>query len=148
MRVKDSRHEAIRMVVRSTRIRTQKALVEELKAIGFDCTQATISRDITDMGLRKVGDGTYVLAEDLHLQRMAQDLLVDVTRVDNLVILKAAPGTAPGIAAALDAASLEGVVGSVSGDDTILIISANAEGAQSFVDALDKIVGAHKKRRK
>lgn len=146
MRVKSSRHEAIKTIVRKTHIKTQKALVDELKLMGYDCTQATVSRDITDMGLRKVGDGMYVLAEDLHLRRMAQDLLIDITQVDNLVILKAAPGTAPGIAAAIDAAHLEGMVGSVSGDDTVLIISSSAGEAAAFVDALKKIIDPQEKR--
>jgi len=63
-----NRQDAIRDIVRSKSIRTQRVLVDELQAIGFNCTQATISRDIADMGLRKLSEGFYVLAEDLHLQ--------------------------------------------------------------------------------
>ena len=122
MRKRQERQDAIRKVVRAERVRTQRALVDRLKESGFDCTQATVSRDITEMGLRKLPEGVYVLAEDLHLQRMVRDLVKDVGRSANLVLVKAQSGTAPGVAAALDAAELEGILGSVSGDDTILVV--------------------------
>ena len=97
---RSSRQEAIREIVRNKNVRTQRMLVDELKAYGFDCTQATISRDIADMGLRKLPEGIYVLAEDLHLQRMVSELVVEVVRTGNQVLVKAQPGTASGIAAA------------------------------------------------
>ena len=75
MRKRQQRQEAIRRVVRAERVKTQRALVDLLRAEGFDCTQATVSRDITEMGLRKLPEGMYVLAEDLHLQRMVNDLV-------------------------------------------------------------------------
>src|SRR5512139_1893254 len=117
MRKRQQRQDAIRRIVRAERVKTQRALVELLRLEGFDCTQATVSRDITEMGLRKLPEGMYVLAEDLHLQRMVNDLVRDVKRSGNLVLVKAQSGTAPGVAAALDAAELEGIAGSVSGDD-------------------------------
>ncbi|TLM98149.1 MAG: hypothetical protein FDZ75_03035, partial [Actinobacteria bacterium] len=123
MRKRQLRQDAIRRIVRGERVKTQRALVDRLKELGFDCTQATVSRDITEMGLRKLPEGVYVLAEDLHLQRMVSDLVNDVKRTANLVLVKAQSGTAPGVAAALDAAELEGILGSVSGDDTILVIT-------------------------
>ena len=101
---RSNRQEAIREIVRNKDVRTQRMLVDELKAYGFDCTQATISRDIADMGLRKLPEGVYVLAEDLHLQRMVSELVVEVVRTGNQVLVKAQPGTASGIAAAIDAA--------------------------------------------
>jgi transcriptional regulator of arginine metabolism len=122
MRKRLERQDVIRRVVRRERIRTQRDLVDRLREAGFVCTQATVSRDITEMGLRKLPEGMYVLAEDLHLQRMVNDLVRDVRRSGNLVLVKAQSGTAPGVAAALDAAELEGILGSVSGDDTILVV--------------------------
>ncbi|MDD6602607.1 MAG: ArgR family transcriptional regulator, partial [Parafannyhessea umbonata] len=59
---RNNRQDAIRDIVRGKSIRTQRALVDELQAIGFNCTQATVSRDIADMGLRKLSEGIYVLA--------------------------------------------------------------------------------------
>lgn len=142
MRKRQERQEAIRRIVRGERVRTQRALVERLKEARFDCTQATVSRDITEMGLRKLPEGVYVLAEDLHLQRMVRDLVKDVGRSGNLVLVKAQSGTAPGVAAALDAAELEGILGSVSGDDTILVVMDNEEAGAKIVETLDKFRGA------
>jgi transcriptional regulator of arginine metabolism len=135
------RQDVIRRVVRRERVRTQRDLVERLKAFGFVCTQATVSRDITEMGLRKLPEGVYVLAEDLHLQRMISELVTSVVRAEKLVLVKASPGTAPGVAAALDAAGLEEVLGSIAGDDTVLIIAKSDEDAATLVDSIDKYRG-------
>jgi len=142
MRKRRERQEAIRRIVRGERVRTQRALVERLEQEGFDCTQATVSRDITEMGLRKLPEGVYVLAEDLHLQRMVRDLVKGVGRSGNLVLVKAQSGTAPGVAAALDAAELDGILGSVSGDDTILVVMDNEDAGARIVETLDKFRGA------
>ncbi len=93
------------------------------------------------MGLKKLPEGVYVLAEDLHLQRMVSDLVRDVQRTDKFVLVKASAGTAPGVAAALDAAEIEGILGSVAGDDTILVITVSEEDAALLVDTLDKFRG-------
>ena len=136
---RNSRQDAIRDIVRAKSIRTQRALVEELQGIGFNCTQATVSRDIADMGLRKLPEGVYVLAEDLHLQRMVNDLVIDVNRADNLVLIKAQPGTAPGTAAAIDAADLDDVVGTLAGNDTILVVASNAQTGASIEALIRKL---------
>jgi transcriptional regulator of arginine metabolism len=141
MRKRLERQEVIRRIVRRERIRTQRDLVERLQTQGFVCTQATVSRDITEMGLRKLPEGVYVLAEDLHLQRMISELVTKVTQADTMVIVKASPGTAPGVAAALDGAGLEEVVGSIAGDDTILVITKSAKDAAGVVDTIDKYRG-------
>lgn len=124
---RNGRQDAIREIVREQDVRTQCMLVDELRERGFDCTQATVSRDIAEMGLRKLPEGMYVLAEDLHLQRMVSELVIGVNRTENLVIVKAQPGTASGIAAAIDAAELPDVLGSLAGNDTILVIAQTAE---------------------
>lgn len=85
---RNGRQDAIRDIVRNKDVRTQRVLVDELRAMGFDCTQATVSRDIADMGLRKLPEGIYVLAEDLHLQRMVSELVTGVLRTDNLVMIR------------------------------------------------------------
>lgn len=141
MRKRTRRQEEIRKIVRRERIRTQRDLVERLQAVGYECTQATVSRDITEMGLRKLPEGVYVLAEDLHLQRMIADLVVNVVQAGQLVLVKATPGTAPGVAAALDAAELEEVLGSIAGDDTILVIAPKEEDAAVLVDTVNKYRG-------
>ena len=141
---RNNRQDAIREIVRSKSIHTQRALVEELQALGYNCTQATISRDIADMGLRKLSEGIYVLAEDLHLQRMVSEFVMNVDHAGNLVIIKSQPGTAPGVAAAIDAASLPEVMGSVAGNDTVLVVSDDEEDALSLVAHIDKLCNGRK----
>jgi transcriptional regulator of arginine metabolism len=141
MRKRVARQEAIRNIVRRERIRTQRDLVSKLLALGYVCTQATVSRDVSDMGLRKLPEGVYVLSEDLHLQRMISDLVVSVARSENLVLVKAQSGTAPGVAAALDGAELPEVLGSIAGDDTILVIAKTVGDAEQLVDQLEKFRG-------
>ena len=134
-----NRQDAIRDIVRSKSIRTQRVLVDELQAIGFNCTQATISRDIADMGLRKLSEGFYVLAEDLHLQRMVSEFVVSVDGADNLVVIKTQPGTAPGVAAAVDAATLPEVKGSVACNDTLLVITRDSDAATDLMGLISKL---------
>mgnify|MGYP001470797753 FL=1 len=141
---RNGRQDAIRDIVRNKDVRTQRVLVDELRAMGFDCTQATVSRDIADMGLRKLPEGIYVLAEDLHLQRMVSQLVTGVLRTDNLVMIKAQPGTASGIAAAVDAAELPDVLGSLAGNDTILVIAQTAEDGERLEALINKLSNSHK----
>ena len=152
---RNGRQDAIRDIVRNKDVRTQRVLVDELRAMGFDCTQATVSRDIADMGLRKLPEGIYVLAEDLHLQRMVSELVTCVLRTDNLVMIKAQPGTASGIPAALawagvlggaavDAAELPDVLGSLAGNDTILVIAQTAEDGERLEALINKLSNSRK----
>ncbi len=139
MKRRNNRQEAIRDCVRAKAIKTQRDLVIELKAMGFNCTQATVSRDIADMGLRKLPEGIYVLAEDLHLQRMLSEFVVGVARAENLVVVRSQPGTASGVAAAIDDASLAHTLGSVAGNDTVLVIVDNAENAEVLQGYIAKL---------
>ena len=141
---RNGRQDAIRDIVRNKDVRTQRVLVDELRAMGFDCTQATVSRDIADMGLRKLPEGIYVLAEDLHLQRMVSELVTGVLRTDNRVLIKAQPGTASGIAAAVDAAELPDVLGSLAGNDTILVIAQTAEDGERLEALINKLSNSRK----
>lgn len=141
---RNGRQDAIREIVRNKNVRTQRMLVDELKTFGFDCAQATVSRDIADMGLRKLPEGVYVLAEDLHLQRMVSELVVEVVRTGNLVLVKAQPGTASGIAAAIDAAELPAVLGSLAGNDTILVVARTDDDGERFETLISKFCNPHR----
>ena len=141
---RNGRQDAIRDIVRNKDVRTQRVLVDELRAMGFDCTQVIVSRDIADMGLRKLPEGIYVLTEDLHLQRMVSELVTGVLRTDNLVMIKAQPGTASGIAAAVDAAELPDVLGSLAGNDTILVIAQTAEDGERLEALINKLSNSRK----
>lgn len=141
MKKRTLRQDAIRRIVRDERVRTQRDLVDRLKAEGFDCTQATVSRDVTEMGLRKLPEGIYVLAEDLHLQRMISELVVSVVGSGSFLLVKSTPGTGPGVAAALDAAEIDGILGSIAGDDTVLVIAKDEKSATRVGDNIDKLRG-------
>jgi len=136
---RNSRQDAIRDIVRSKSVCTQRALVDELLEKGFSCTQATVSRDIADMGLRKLPEGIYVLAEDLHLQRMLSEFVTTAMRAENLVVIKCQPGTASGVAAAVDDAGLAHALGSVAGNDTVLVIVDTAENAAALQVLVEKL---------
>ncbi|OUP39179.1 arginine repressor [Olsenella sp. An188] len=142
MRRRNNRQDAIREIVRDKSIRTQRALVDELRALGFSCTQATVSRDVADMGLCKLAEGVYVLAEDLHLQRMLSEFVVRVLRAENLVVVRCQPGTASGVAAAIDDADLAHALGSVAGNDTVLVIADSSQAAESLQALVAKLANA------
>ncbi|MDO4807979.1 MAG: ArgR family transcriptional regulator [Coriobacteriales bacterium] len=139
MKRRSGRQETIKWIVRNKAVRTQRDLVLELREAGYTCTQATISRDIADMGLRKLPEGVYVLAEDLHLQRMVSEFVTDIESVNNQVVIRTQPGTAPGVAAAIDAADLTDVIGSIAGNDTVLAISRSSESAAITAGLIRKL---------
>lgn len=136
MKKRQQRHDAIRAIIRSCPVRTQKELAEQLRLSGYDCTQATISRDVLELGLVKSDAGLYALPEEQRLARLVSDLVISVQAACNLVVVKTSPGAAQGVSAALDAASLEGALGTVAGDDTIMIAAESFEAAAALEDQL------------
>ena len=131
------RRDVIRKIVRQDTIRTQRDMAERLQEAGYDCTQATISRDIADMGLLKSEAGYYVLPEDQRLTRMVSELVEDINTAGHLVVISTYPGGAASVAGAIDDVSLEGVLGSVAGDDTIFIAVDTSERASNLKNMLD-----------
>ena len=129
MRKRQQRHDIIRDIIREHNVKTQRDLADQLQAAGYDCTQATISRDIMDMGLVKSREGYYVLPEEMRLQRMVSELVEEVH----------VAGGAAGISAALDKASLRGALGTVAGDNTIMIAAESPEAALEVERAIDRL---------
>lgn len=131
--MKRARQQAISDVVRRRSIHTQQQLVAALAEKGFRATQATVSRDVAEMGLVKVirdGGQVYALpsseavAESSGEQRLGQllrDLPVEIGESGTLLVIRAVPGTAHAIASALDRARWPGVLGSIAGDDTLFV---------------------------
>lgn len=138
---REERQQTIRMLVRSRTIRTQNELAEELRAHGCNVTQATISRDIADLRLQKNANGVYVLSEDLRLHAIASTAIRHTARAGNQVVIHTEPGSAPSVAAAIDAAGPEGVIGSIAGDDTVLVIAQDDESGASFQSSIDSLIG-------
>ena len=134
MLVKRDRHAAIRRVVMAGPVASQGELVAELAALGFDVTQATVSRDIAELGLAKVMRGdrsVYVVPEaigarrppsDERLRRILADIPVTVGRSGLILVLTGQPGTANVIAQAIDESTLDEQVGTVAGDNTLLVL--------------------------
>jgi transcriptional regulator of arginine metabolism len=122
---KSYRHGQILKLIRSRSICTQDELARALKETGIDATQVTLSRDMRELGLVKTGDGYRDLGHDspnLQFAALAGEFLRDVRLAQNQVVLKTAPGHANSVAVALDDEEWPEVVGTIAGDDTILVI--------------------------
>jgi transcriptional regulator of arginine metabolism len=127
-------------------LHSQELLRRRLRQQGFDTTQATISRDIAELGLvKRSGDGAYQRpgAETTDpetaltaLERAASEFLRKIERVQQLVVVRTGRGQAQALAEALDRARLDEAVGTIAGDDTILVIARGARGAAALVKRL------------
>jgi transcriptional regulator of arginine metabolism len=139
--MKRARQQAISDVVRSGRIRTQHELVAALREKGYRATQATVSRDVTELGLVKVdteGGSAYALPSseaavelsgEQRLAGLVRDLPVEIRAAGNLLVVRAVPGSAHAIAASLDRARWLDVVGTVAGDDTLFVACVDEQAA-------------------
>lgn len=138
---KNQRQHRITQLLEAEVVTSQAQLVELLAAAGVEATQATVSRDLEDMGAVKVrsggGDSVYAVPElpkdrvapSEHLRRVLGEWVVEVTASANLVVVRTPPGSAHVVASALDRAGLPGIVGTVAGDDTLMVIAeAGAAG--------------------
>ena len=150
--MKARRQAAILDVIQRAPVRSQEQLRRSMRAAGFDVTQATLSRDIRELGLVKGGaDGAYQppprtepnghAAKSL-LHRAAGEYLARVDRVQQLVLLRTGPGQAQLLAVAIDSARLPEVVGTLAGDDTILVITPDVRRARALVKRLEEISGS------
>ena len=131
--MKQLRQRAIRDLVESRPIRTQQELAAALRDRGFRTTQATISRDVAELGLvkvRRAGIQAYALPQRLReaeasgedrIRTLLRDMPVEMREAGTLLILKTLPGSAHPLAAALDRARWSEVVGSIAGDDTVFV---------------------------
>jgi len=147
---KGQRHIKIREIITNNDIETQDELVETLKNQGYNVTQATVSRDIKELHLVKVpmADGRYKysLPADQRfnpLQKLKRALIDAFVKIDSagyLIVMKTLPGNANAIAALIDHLDWEEILGTIGGDDTILIICRSNDDAEKisnrFLDML------------
>lgn len=141
---KGQRHIKIRELITNFDIDTQDELVERLRSAGYNVTQATISRDIKELQLVKVptADGRYKysLPADSRfnplekLKRSLIDSFISIDRANNLVVMKTLPGNANAVGALIDNLTWEEIIGTVCGDDTILIICRTEEEGKEIVE--------------
>jgi transcriptional regulator of arginine metabolism len=133
--LKRQRQQEILKLVRSRHVHTQDELAEALQGVGIETTQVTLSRDIRELGLVKTAQGYQELSSapsPPNVFEMAEEFLLSIRVARNLVVLKTSPGTASPLAVALDQANWPEVVGTIAGDDTILVITADDESAEGF----------------
>lgn len=139
---KSYRQGQILKLVRSKRILTQDELAQELRNLGISATQVTLSRDIRDLRLVKTREGYQEMAPEEKgpgLQLLAAEFVLDVRVAQNLVVVRTAPGNANTVAQALDQEEWPEVVGTIAGDNTILVVvpdSATAEVVQEKLMAI------------
>ena len=134
-------------------VTNQAQLVELLAAEGVSATQATVSRDLDDLGAIKVrvpgGSTVYAIpelpAEQVaptdHLRRVLGEWVVELARSQNLVVLRTPPGSAHVVGSALDRSGLDGVLGTVAGDDTLLVIADEGMGGPGLEATLRELSG-------
>ena len=130
-----SRHAAIRDVIDAREVSSQEDLRRALFRRGHRVTQATLSRDIHELGLVKTPEGYKVpQGEEAEIrlpsiERLIQEFVYDVKTAQNLVVVKTSPGSAQPVSAAIDAEEWDEAVGTIGGDDSILAIASNAKSA-------------------
>jgi transcriptional regulator of arginine metabolism len=132
-------------------VRSQSDLVELLGAEGIEVTQATVSRDLVELGAVRLrgqdGHLVYVVADDglgpadagaqaARLARLAEELVVGVEASANLVVVRTPPGGAQFLASSIDHGGLPGVIGTVAGDDTVLLVTKDPHGGADVAQAL------------
>lgn len=133
--LKRQRQQEILRLVRGRRLHTQEQLAGALHEMGIGTTQVTLSRDIRELGLVKTGQGYQQLsaapaAPDVF--EAAAEFVLDIRVAKNLVVLKTSPGSASPVAVALDQANWPEIVGTIAGDDTILVILPDEEKSLEF----------------
>jgi len=130
-------------LVRSKPILTQHQLASELAKLGIRTTQVTLSRDIRELGLVKTPQG-YKVVEDAsarpQLTTVVREFLLDVRVAQNLVVLKTSPGNANTVAADLDRENWAEIVGTVAGDDTILVVTPAPREARRVREKLTRLL--------
>jgi transcriptional regulator of arginine metabolism len=144
---KDQRREAIADLIRSRPLGSQEDLADALAKLGFTATQATVSRDLEQLGavkVRREGRLSYALADapsqangPTTLATVLRDWSRSIVAAGNLIVIKTPPGSAHLVGATLDGADLSGVVGTICGDDTIFVATRGPAQAVALAAQLD-----------
>ena len=149
--MKNTRQAEIMNIVQTMEVETQEQLLEELRSRGFSATQATISRDIKELRLVKEltgrGGYRYTLTErksvggaDVRLRNIFKEGVTSVDVAQNIVVVRTMPGLASAACFALDGMNISGMVGSLAGDDTGILIMRDNASAQQFSSEVHKLL--------
>lgn len=145
--MKTKRHKKILEIIRSQVISTQEEVAEVLRTEGFNVTQATVSRDIKELGLIKVSIGNdlykYALPMEAtisqsRLKFMLKEFVLKYDYSGNIIVLKTPPGNAQAIASVIDSAHWKEVIGSVAGDDTILLVIKPISSVKGVIEKINR----------
>ena len=142
--MKNDRQNQLLQIITEENIETQEQLLDRLRSRGIKSTQATISRDIKELHLIKepAGQGRYRYAVSAHrtklnfadrLRTIFRESLLSVDYAQHIVVIKTMPGLAHGAASTLDSMTIADMVGSLAGDDTVMIVMRDTESAAAFV---------------
>jgi transcriptional regulator of arginine metabolism len=150
---KQQRQHRIAGLLEHYSVTSQGQLVDLLTADGVVATQATVSRDLEEMGAIKVrasgGDSVYAIPDlpkeqrtpEDHLRRVLGDWVVEVDHSHNLVVLRTPPGSAHVVASAIDRAGLPSILGTVAGDDTIMVVVAERSSGAKVAREISQLAG-------
>ncbi len=148
--MKNERQEKISQIVANSVISTQSELVEELRRAGINATQATVSRDIRELGLvreqtpsgrtRYVPPRVRTVDEQARLRNIFRECVISVERAQNLVVIKTLPGLAPAACSAIDKMNIRVLVGTIAGDDTAFLAMRDDDAAEEICRRMSKIL--------
>lgn len=148
--MKHLRQEKILKIINENTVETQEQLIEKLEEAGFNVTQATVSRDIRELKLTKIACGfgvyKYVVssrggrAHSAKYSNILKETVTDVNYAGNIVVVRTYSGMAQAAAAAIDSMEYSEVVGSIAGDDTVMIVIRSADLSRSFAHELAGIL--------
>lgn len=149
--MKSSRQNKILEIISSKDVETQNQLIDELAAAGVTSTQATLSRDIKELRLVKeltsAGKYRYVAAGrdeitdfDLRLKKIFRESVTSYCAAQNIIVIKTMPGLAPAACAALDSMEIDGLVGTLAGDDTAFLAMRDIESAKNFENEIESLL--------
>lgn len=149
--MKVARQRRIKQIIENQVIETQSELAEELRKQGFQVTQATISRDIKELGLIKVPEGANSSKYSMpikvpsgnmseRIKRMFRDNVTELDFSENLVLIRTMPGSAMAVASCIDHLGWNEVLGSVAGDDTILVIIKPKEAVPDLMKKFEELM--------
>jgi transcriptional regulator of arginine metabolism len=150
--MKSRRQHKILEIIRHQQVETQGELSTELKKCGYEVTQATVSRDIKELGLVKTpGENNEfyyalpvenrLLRSEERIKRLFQDSVIGLDASENLIVIKTNPGGAQGVASAIDLAGWDEVIGTVGGDDTILVVVKPKEASGTVLQRFTDLIG-------
>lgn len=148
--MKAIRHARIKEIIENTIVETQEDLAEALRKQNIEVTQATVSRDIKEMMLIKIptGDGRYryaypieknVIFSKSRMARMFQDSVIGLNFSENIILIKTLPGTANAVASTLDYAKWPEIIGTVAGDDNILVVVKPIDAVAEVLKKLESL---------